>query len=404
MNRLINNIESALHAVVSYKLRTIFCLFSVSLGIASITVIVASVEGAYKKAYDFVEKFGPETVLIFGGSEEQRASGEKMKALTLNDIKAIGDTFPTATMVVPITMKGSTGVSYKDVKHQTLVIGSTEDYSRSWAWPIEEGSDLSSEDTAFGRGVCLIGRQVAETLFKDTSPIGKTLLINMKIPCKVTGVLADRSASQAGIDLNNRIIMPIGVVMKKLLKDSKYIGAIKIKFQDGHNLKHWMAQLKLFLRDRHQLKEGQSDDFTIVSPEEIIKFLVALTGSLVVFLGISGVVSLVVSGFVLANLFLLSIKERTQEIGIRRAVGAKKRDIFNQFIMEASLITSAGGVLGFVIGYGSSKLLVLLAEFPMHFSWKAFAIGFTLSVLTGLIFGVQPARSAANLSPIEAIK
>ncbi|MBF0458683.1 MAG: ABC transporter permease [Nitrospirae bacterium] len=404
MNRLINNIRSAMYAVVSFKLRTFFCLFSVSLGIASITVIVASVEGAYQKAYDFVEKFGPETVLVFGGSEEQRATGEKMKALTLSDIKAIEEAFPTAVLVVPIAMKGGTGISYKDVKSQTLIIGSTEDYSRSWAWPVMEGSDLSHEDVAFGKNVCLIGNQVAVTLFKDASPIGKTILINTKIPCRVTGVLSDRSASQMGLNLNDRIIIPIGVSMKKLMKDTKYISAIKIKYQTGRSLKHWIEELRLFLRDRHQLKEGQSDDFTIVSPEEIIRFLAALTGSLVVSLGISGIVSLVVSGFVLANLFLLSVKERTGEIGIRRAVGAKKRDIFNQFIIESSLITSAGGVLGFLMGYGGSRLLASIADFPMHFSWKAFVIGFALSVVTGLVFGAAPARAAANLSPIEAIR
>ncbi|WP_420265763.1 ABC transporter permease [Candidatus Magnetominusculus dajiuhuensis] len=404
MNRFINNIRSALYAVWSFKLRTAFCLFSVSLGIASITVIVASVEGAYKKAYDFVEKFGPETVLVFGGSEEQRATGEKMKALTLSDIQAIGEAFPTAILVVPIAMRGSVAISYRDVKSQTLIIGSTEDYAMSWAWPIEEGSDLSREDAASGKSVCLIGSQVAATLFKDTSPIGKTILINTKIPCNVTGVLADRSASQLGMNLNDRVIIPIGVMMKKLMNDTKYISAIKIKYQQGRPLNHWMAELRLFLRDRHQLKEGQSDDFTIVSPEEIIRFLAALTGSLVVSLGISGIVSLVVSGFVLANLFLLSVKERTREIGIRRAVGAKKRDIFNQFIMESSLITSAGGGLGFIMGYGASKLLPLIADFPMYFSWKSFAIGFAMSVATGLVFGVAPARSAANLLPIEAIK
>ncbi|KWT82936.1 ABC transporter permease [Candidatus Magnetominusculus xianensis] len=404
MNRFANNIKSAAYAVLSFKLRTFFCLFSVSLGIASITVIVASVEGAYKKAYDFVEKFGPETILIFGGSAEQRANGEKMKALTLSDIKAIEEAFPTAILVVPMVMKWDSGVSYKNVKHKTLVLGSTEDYSRSWSWPIAEGSDLSHEDIVFGKNTCLIGMQVAETLFKGTSPIGKTILINTRIPCKVTGVLSDRSASQMGINLNDRIIIPIGVMMKKMLSDTKYISAIKIKYQQGHALQHWIAQMRLFLRDRHQLKEGQSDDFTIVSPEEIIKFLAALTGSLVVSLGISGIVSLVVSGFVLANLFLLSVKERTREIGIRRAVGAKKRDIFNQFIIESTLITSAGGVLGFMLGYGASKLLAHIADFPMHFSWKAFAIGFTLAVATGLVFGVQPARSAANLNPIEAIK
>jgi putative ABC transport system permease protein len=179
---------------------------------------------------------------------------------------------------------------------------------------------------------------------------------------------------------------------------------LRIRFIDQENLYSHLEELKIFFRERHGIPEGEPDDFTIISPKEIIKFLVALTGSLVVFLGITGVISLIVAGFVLANLFLLSVKERTKEIGIRRATGAKKNDILLQFLFESVVITTIGGILGFILALLSSKLLMLIAEFPIYFSWKAFVVGLLLSWVVGIGFGLQPAKRAADLNPIEAIR
>ncbi len=155
---------------------------------------------------------------------------------------------------------------------------------------------------------------------------------------------------------------------------------------------------------RHKIPPEEPDDFTIISPKEIIKFLVALTGSLVIFLGVTGIISLTIAGFVLANLFLLSVRERTTEIGIRRAVGAKRQDILLQFLGESVTLTTVGGLLGFILAIASSKLLMSIAEFPIYFSWKAFVVGLLLSWIVGIVFGLQPANKAANLKPIEAIR
>jgi putative ABC transport system permease protein len=192
--------------------------------------------------------------------------------------------------------------------------------------------------------------------------------------------------------------------MRKLQNETKYVSALRIRFIDQENLYSYLEELKIFFRKRHGIPEGEPDDFTIISPKEIIKFLVALTGSLVVFLGITGVISLIVAGFVLANLFLLSVKERTKEIGIRRATGAKKNDILLQFLFESVVITTIGGILGFILALLSSKLLMLIAEFPIYFSWKAFVVGLLLSWVVGIGFGLQPAKRAADLNPIEAIR
>jgi putative ABC transport system permease protein len=403
MNRLLTILGQSLRAVRSFKLRTSFCLVSIALGIASITIIVAATEGAYKKAYDIIDMFGPDSVLVISGSDEARAIGLRPKTITLEDVQAVRDAFPTAYMVVPMSAMLGVDVSFRNNKLQTRILGSTSEYGRAWSWPVVQGSDLSDEDVKGLRNVALIGQYLQRELFGDADPVGKYVQIK-GLPVQVVGVLMERGTAPGGDNMDDRLVMPITTLMKKLQNENRYVGLFRVRFQDQPNLNRHAEDLQKFMRQRHRIPEGEPDDFRVISPKEIILFLVAITGSLVVFLGITGVIALVVAGFVLANLFLLSVQERTKEIGIRRAVGARRRDILLQFLGESLVITTAGGLAGFVLGYFSSALLTLIADFPIHFSWKAFAIGLVLSCLVGIGFGLQPASRAAHLNPIEAIR
>ncbi|NLI82913.1 MAG: FtsX-like permease family protein [Deltaproteobacteria bacterium] len=390
-------------AVRAFKLRTLFCVVSVALGISSITIIVAATEGAFKKAFDMVALFGPDALLVVSGSDEARAIGKREKTLTLEDVQAVKEAFPGAYVVAPSTSMGDVTVAYRDKKYQSLVVGSTSDFSRAWTWPVVEGSDFTDADIRGLRNVAILGSHVVEELFAKEDPVGKYLFVK-GIPVQVVGVLSDRGTTPTGQNLDNRLIMPISTVMRKMQNERKYISVFRVRFVDQKKLSRYEEEVRLLLRQRHQLPEGVPDDFRIISPKEIIKFLAALTGSLVVFLGIVGVISLVVAGFVLANLFLLSVKERSKEIGIRRSVGARRNDIRLQFLGEAVTLTTIGGLIGFVSAIGGSRLLTLIADFPIHFSWKAFAVGLLLSWFVGIAFGLQPASRAANLEPIEAIR
>ena len=390
-------------AVKAFKLRTFFCLVSVALGIAAITIIVAATEGAYKKAFDIVASFGPDSVMVMSGSEEARAIGQRDKTITLDDLDAVRQAFPTAYVVVPSTWVGSTTVSYKGNRYQSLVVGSSSDFSRAWTWPVVEGSDFTDDDIRRYANVGLIGQEVARELFGNESPVGKFIQVR-NLPVQIVGVLQERGTTAGGGSLDNRIILPYTTVMKKIQNEPRYVVAMRLRFTDLENLDIRVEELKRLLRYRHRIPDGQPEDFRIFTSKDIVNFLVALTGSLVVFIGIVGVISLIVAGFVLANLFLLSVKERVNEIGIRRAVGARRKDIMIQFLTEAVMITTAGGVVGFILGVISAQLLTYVAEFPVYFSWKAFAIGLVLSWAVGIGFGLHPARQAANLEPIEAIR
>ncbi len=403
MNRLVNIFSQALRAVIALKLRSFFCILSIAIGISAITIIVAATEGAYQKAFEIVETFGPDSIFIVGGSEESRGLGQREKTLTLADAEAIRASFATAYRVVPTTFVPDVIVSYKGNRYTAPVVGSTSDYSRSWSWSVVEGSDIAEEDLRRLANVALLGHETMRELFGEENPVGKTIQVR-QIPVQVVGVLLERGAAQGGGNMDNRVVMPLSTVMKKLQNEAKYVSFIRVRIEDQENLERRVEELKTFLRARHRVPDGESDDFQIFSPKDIIKFLVALTGSLVAFVGIVGIISLVVAGFVLANLFHLSVRERTGEIGIRRSVGAKRRDILLQFLGEALIITTAGGLCGFLTGWAAAKLLQQVEEFPIHFSWKAFAIGLFLSWLVGIVFGLQPASRAANLEPIEAIR
>jgi len=403
MDRLFNLLSQSIRAVTAFKMRTFFCLLSVALGVASITTIVAATEGAYKKALEIVERFGPDALLVFGGGEEARAVGQRQKTITLADVEAIKQAFDSAYLVVPMTSIGDITVSYKNKKYQTRIIGSTSDYSRAWTWPVIQGSDFTEEDVKGLHNVGLIGQHVVNELFGNEDPVGKYILVN-RIPVEIVGVLTERGTSPTGALLDDRIILPITTVMRKLQNETQYVSALRVRFYDQKNLYYYVEELRSFLRNRHRTPPEDPDDFTIISPKEIIKFLVALTGSLVAFLGVTGVISLIVAGFVLANLFLLSVQERRQEIGIRRATGAKRGDILLQFLGESVIITTSGGIAGFLVAFAGKELLTLIAEFPIEFSWKAFAAGLFLSWVIGIGFGLQPAKRASDLNPIEAIR
>ena len=403
MDRLINILSQSLQAVVALKIRTFFCTLSIAIGISAVTIIVAATEGAYQKAFEIVETFGPDSIFVVGGSEKSRAVTQRQKTLTLADAAAIRSAFATAYMVVPMTTVQDVIVSYKGNRYSAPIVGTTSDYSRSWSWPVVEGSDFTDDDLRRLANVALLGNETMKQLFGEENPVGKTILIR-KIPVQVVGVLLERGSAQGGGNMDNRVIMPLSTVMKKLQNEAKYVAFIRVRFEDQENLDRHLEELKAFLRRQHRLPDGEPDDFQIFSPKDIIKFLVALTGSLIAFVGIVGIISLMVAGFVLANLFHLSIRERTGEIGIRRSVGAKRRDILFQFLGEALIITTAGGLCGFLMGVAAARLLQHVEAFPIRFSWKAFAIGLFLSWLVGIVFGLRPATQAAHLEPIEAIR
>lgn len=396
----------AFKAVWAFKLRSFFVVLGVAFGIASLTLIVTAVDGANKTAVQIVEMFGPDAVLVFGGNFKKRAVGERTLTLTYDDARTIKQSLPGAYLVVPMRSKLNTTVTYQENKFGgVMAVGATENYAQAWNWPLVEGRDLSEDDVAFAAKVCLIGDKPARELFGETSPIGKTIQAD-KVPLQVVGRLLYRGVSPGGgpAEIDNRVILPITTLTNRFHLDRKYFRALRIKFRDAERILDHAENVRLLLRANHKLQPEQDDDFTVLTADEILKFLAMFKGGLLVFLGVTATIAMLVGGFVLANLFSLSVGERSEEIGLKRAMGARASAILVQFLIEASVLTLIGGLLGLGLGLTLGQLLTRLGVLTIEFSWKAFGMALASALVIGLTFGLKPARQAAALDPIKALR
>ncbi len=396
-------IKQVIEAIVSSPLRSFFCLSGISVGIVSITLIIASIDGANRKANQLLSDFGPDSIILFSGSEQQRAARIRINTLTLDDMEEIKTKIPGCYETIPMIARRNVTVSYEDKKWQTLIVGSTIEYFTSWGWRIRTGSSYTEKDIEEAALVTVIGSDIAEKLFEGDAnkALGKVILVDKK-PVFVLGVMKERGAAFGSMRLDDRIIMPITTVMKRYFNERKYISAIRARFHG--DLKVAIENLRQLMRQRHNLKDGEPDDFTIRTAEDAKKFLMVIQGTLILFLGITGSITLIIGGFVMTNLFMISVQERKKEIGIKRAFGARKRDIIIQFIAESLTLALLGSVFGLILGLITGYFISKFTSIPIMFSYKVFWVSSLVSAIVGILSGIIPAKKAASLDPVEAIR
>ncbi|WP_428566122.1 MAG: ABC transporter permease [Solidesulfovibrio sp. DCME] len=393
-------------ALWAHKARSCFVIAAVAMGIAALTVIVASVDGARRKALEIVDFFGPDAVMVIGGDIENRPVGQRFNTLTWADARAVARSLPGAYAVLPMRSVRQITLKYGNRNHEApVVVGATENYAKTWNWPLAEGRDLSAEDVARGAKVALIGDEPARQLFGDASPLGQTILVK-NLPVQIVGRLAYRGFSGGGSDvtIDDRIIMPITTLTQRFNLNRNYFRGLRIKFHDPELIDVHRDNLRSLLRHLHKLGPTENDDFTIISASEILKFLTAFTGGLVAFLGLTAAVAITVGGFVLANLMFLSVSERKVEIGLRKAVGASGAAITAQFLSEALYLTMAGALCGVGLGVALSESLSRLGLLELRLSPKIFVLSLAAALAIALVFGLKPARKAAAMDPIEALR
>lgn len=398
-------VSMGFEAVWAFKLRSFFVVLGVAFGIASLTLIVTAVDGANRAAVEIVDMFGPDSALIFGGNIRKRAVG--MRTLTLNreDAQRIRDSLPGAYQVIPMRAKFGQTIKAGNRNYQdTRIIGATENYAEAWNWPLAEGRDISAEDERLGAKVALLGDKPSRELFGDRSPVGRVIYIS-DIPFQVVGKLSYRGFSGGGGgDIDNRIIIPLSTLVQRYNMDRKYFRALRVKFHEPDYMKAHVENLRSLLRHLHRIDPEEDDDFTILTADEVLKFLAMFKGGLSLFLGVTAGIAMLVGGFVLANLFSISVSERAEEIGLKKAMGARNSAILGQFLVEACVLTAFGGVLGLFLGLGLGQFLTRLDILTIQFSWKAFFMALAGSQAVGLVFGLKPAKQAADLDPIQALR
>jgi putative ABC transport system permease protein len=388
----------------AFKLRSLFVSLAVALGVASLTVIVISVDGAQKKAREIVEMFGPDAAFVLGGDIRSRAVGMRRLTLSWEDARRLRESLPGAYLVVPMRGKGSVTAKAngKDLV-LSFVVGATAGYAEVWNWPLAEGRDLTEEDVQRGAKVGLIGSEASRELFGERSPIGKVVYL-ADTPIQIVGRMSYRGFGGGGRSIDDRMVLPLTTLTQRFNLDRQYFRALRVKFRDVENMSAHAENLRSFLRHLHGLGPGEPDDFTILTADEVLKFLSMLRGGLVAFLGVTAAVAMLVGGFVLANLLHLSVSERTVEIGLRRALGAKRWHVTGQFLAEAAMLTLIGAGLGLLLGWGLGRILSGFEVLEVQFSPKVFLISAASALAIALIFGLRPARRAASLDPVQALR
>jgi len=398
-------IKLALRAMGMNKMRTFLMMLGIIIGITTLTVIVSVGKGASAKVMKTVKNFGTNSVMVFaGGGKVLGPPDEKTNTLTLEDAQAImQEVHGIRSMDTALLRLGRT-VKYEDNNTNTVIYGGTTNYGDAWEWSTESGDYFTEEDMAGMARVAVVGKTVVSELYGNTDPIGTNIKIE-NVNFRVVGVLAPRGTSPMGMDMDSRIVIPYTTASHRVF-NTTYISLIRMAAADPNQVERIEREVATVLRERHHIQSGFPDDFRVRGASSVSKMAKGMAGTLNLFLGLVSLISLVVGGIVVMNIMLISVGERVKEIGLRRAVGAKKTDVRNQFLIESSLITVIGGLIGVLTGIDLAVLLPILSNGKMAAipSWEPFVLGFVFSALVGVIAGLHPAKKAAELDPVDALK
>lgn len=398
-------VKVAFKGLTRNKLRTFLMMIGIVIGITALTLIVSAGLGAQDRVMDQVKKFGLESIMVFAGAGRemgQPASGTPATTLTVDDAQAIKQEVSTVADVAPFARKSQAEIKYQEKSTTTTVFGVTPSWAPVWDWDASAGDFITDEDMTSLARVCVIGPTVQKELFGTVNPIGEQIRIG-NVQFEVRGIMQAKGTSPAGGDMDNRIFIPLTTLMRRVA-NVDYISSIKIRLTTAKDMEKTAASIQALLRERHKMASGVPDDFTITTPTEVTKMAEKVSGTFNIFLALVAAISLIAGGVVVANIMLISVNERRKEIGLRKAVGAQRKDILLQFLYEATAVTLTGGVIGILLGAIGAKLLEAITQMPTSISWESVALGVLFSSLVGIVAGLQPARRAAALQPIEALR
>ena len=398
-------VKLALRAIGMNKMRAFLMMLGVIIGITTLTVIVSVGKGASAKVMRTVQNFGADAVVVFaGGGKVIGPPDEKTNTLTLEDAQAIMQEVPGIKSMDTALIRVGRTVKYEENNTNTVIYGGTTNYGDAWGWSVESGDYFTDEDMASMARVAVLGKTVVKELYGDTDPIGTNIKIE-NVNFKVVGVLAQRGTSPMGMDMDSRIVVPYTTASHRVF-NTTYLSLLRLAATDPNQVGRIEEAAANILKDRHHIQPGFPEDFRVSGASSVSKMAKGMMGTLNLFLGLVSLISLVVGGIVVMNIMLISVGERVKEVGLRRAVGARKNDIRNQFLIESSLITLMGGIIGVLVGLAVAVLLPILSKgkMPAILSWEPFVLGFIFSVLVGILAGIHPAKKAAEMDPVIALK
>ena len=399
-----STLNIAFRALRRNKLRSVLTALGIIIGVAAVIAMVGIGNGAKAQVEAQIASLGQNVILIFSGSTTSsgiRTGWGGAGTLKIEDAEAIRREVPGVTAVSE-EVPSNTQVASGNQNWFTRVLGESADYFDIRQWALAEGAPFTPQDVRSTNKVCVIGRTTATQIFGNDDPVGQILRIK-NVPFTVTGVLTAKGLSAQGLDQDDVIVMPYTSAMKRV-SGGTTLRNINVQVADANQLPAAQQQMISLLRQRHNIRAGKDDDFTVRGQQEIADMATAQSKTMTVLLGAIAGVSLIVGGIGIMNIMLVSVTERTREIGVRLAVGAHGRDILTQFLIEAVSLSSIGGLIGIIFGVGASKLLSVYAHWPTLISIGSILLSFFVSAGVGIFFGFYPAREAARLDPIEALR
>jgi putative ABC transport system permease protein len=392
-----NTFRLALRALARNKMRSALTMLGIIIGVGAVIAVVSIGQGANYKVQQGIAAMGTNAVFIASGSN--RYGG--VKTLTVEDMNAILREIPLIKQAAP-SLASSQQVVYGNQNWNTRVTGTTPNYFDIRTWPVQAGSVFSDEEVDLAANVCVIGTTVAKILFVDEDPVGKTMRIG-NLPFRVDGVLESKGQSAVGQDQDDAIFAPYTTVQRKI-QGITWLQTINASAVSQQASIAAVAPITSLLRERHRLRTGTDDDFLIRTQADIEDLADQTQGVMTLLLGGIASVSLVVGGIGIMNIMLVSVTERTREIGVRMAVGATEDDVRRQFLVEAVTLSMMGGAIGIILGLVGSALISNFLSWPTLISGKAIVAAVIFSAAVGIFFGYYPAHKASQLDPIEALR
>jgi len=402
--KIVNILLSAFRALRRNKMRSFLTMLGIIIGVAAVIAMLAIGQGAEHSVKQQISALGTNVLIIFPGSQQQggiRVGAGSMTTLTEDDAQAIQRECPAVAYVSPGARAGGQVIA-GNLNWGTGIEGTGADYLTIRQWNIEYGEFYTDQDIKAATKVCVLGRTVADNLFPDGTPVGQNIRIR-NVPFKVLGVLTKKGQNAMGQDQDDIILSPYTTVLRRL-SHFPYLRQILVSATSPGDIPIAQNQITDLLRMRHKIPSYDPDDFTIRNQADIVATATATTKILTILLASIASVSLLVGGIGIMNIMLVSVTERTREIGIRMSVGARGRDILAQFLIEALVLSLLGGSVGIGLGVIGSSLISSLAKWPSIITVFSIILSFGFSIAVGIFFGFYPARKAALLNPIEALR
>ena len=397
-------IRAAVDSLFRHKTRAMLTMLGIVIGVGAVVAMVAVGNGAQIAVETQIASLGTNVLMVFPGTGFQgpvSMGAGQAQNLTLEDVSAISEQCPSVGYATPSTRTNRQVVA-GNLNWNTQIQGGGPEFFAIRDWSLQAGEFYTGQDERGATKVCVIGQTVAENLFPDQDPIGQMVRI-AKLPFKVVGLLSPKGQNAMGQDQDDIIIAPFSTVQRKV-QGTDRVGMILLSAVTQEQIPEAQRQISELMRIRHRIADWQSDDFTIRTQTEIASAAGSTTRIMSVLLGAIASVSLLVGGIGIMNIMLVSVTERTREIGVRRSLGARRRDILQQFLIEAILLSVIGGLIGIGLGISISMLISKFAGWPVAVTANSVIVAFAFSAAVGMFFGFYPARKAAIVNPIDALR